>query len=163
TKRNRNTFRQTSTLAGIYMTSDSVDKNSRAWGTIALTTPKIQGEDIISYRTEFDTRGWNSNITDLWDDFSDYGVFKDLTFPVKWDDPRGALAVKFKLAANQTRTVQFYLTWDFPNRMNWYDQVIIGNYYSTQYSDAWDVIEKTLPRLPALESKSLDFVRLLAN
>jgi non-lysosomal glucosylceramidase len=163
TKNNRNTFRQTTGLAGIYMTSDSVDKNSKAWGTIALTTPKNNPADVISYRTEFNTKGWNSNFTDLWDDFSDDGVFKDLTFPLKWNDPRGALAVKFRLAARETRTVQFFLTWDFPNRTSWFDEAIIGNYYSTHYTDAWDVIEKTLPLLPALESKTIDFVTLLAN
>jgi len=163
TKNNRNAFRQTKELAGIFMTSDSVDKKSRAWGTIALTTPKNNNSDVISYRTEFNTKGWNSNVTDLWDDFSDDGVFKDLTFPLKWDDPRGALAVKFNLAANATRTVQFFLTWDFPNRMNWDDKVIVGNYYSSKYSDAWDVIERTLPLLPALEAKTIDFVNLIAN
>ena len=42
TKNNRNTFKQTNTLAGIYMTSDSVDHDSNAWGTIALTTPTGQ-------------------------------------------------------------------------------------------------------------------------
>lgn len=163
TKNNRNIFRQTKELAGIYMTSDSVDKNSRAWGTIALTTERNNPDDIISYRTEFNTRGWNSNFTDLWDDFSDDGVFKDLVFPLKRDDPRGALSIKFHLLPHETRTVQFFLTWDFPNRMNWNDKVIVGNYYSTRYADAWDVIEKTLPLLPALEARTLDFVTLLAN
>lgn len=161
TKNNRNSFRRNDNVAGIYMTSDSVKNDSRAWGTIALTTPSNVAGDIISYRTEFDTRGWNSNFTDLWDDFSNDGIFKDTTFPVKWDDPRAGLAVKFKLAPRQTRTVEFYLTWDFPNRMSWFDEVIIGNYYSTQYKDAWDVLEKTLPSLPQLEAKTIDFVNLL--
>src|SRR4029079_6227682 len=40
-KSNKNSFRQNNTLAGIYMTSDSVDHDSNAWGTIALTTPLI--------------------------------------------------------------------------------------------------------------------------
>jgi uncharacterized protein (DUF608 family) len=161
TKNNRNTFRQSNGLAGIYMTSDSVKKDSRAWGTIALTTPGNIRGDQVSYRTEFDTRGWNSNFTDLWDDFSADGVFKDTTFRVKWDDPRAALAVKCKLAPHQTRTIEFFLTWDFPNRMSWFDEEIIGNYYSTRYADAWDVIEKTWPVLPTLEAKTIDFVNLL--
>ncbi len=162
-KNNRNTFRQTDRLAGIYMTSDSVDKNSRAWGTIALTTPKINSSDVISYRTEFNTQGWNANFTDLWDDFSADGIFKDTTFPVKWPDPRAGLAVRCQLKPKETRTVEFFLTWNFPNRMNWNDQVIVGNYYSTKYSDAWDVIEKVLPSLPALEAKTIEFVNLIAN
>mgnify|MGYP003694202329 CR=1 FL=1 len=47
--------------------------------------------------------------------------------------------------------------------MNWDDKAIVGNYYSTKYSDAWDVIEKTLPLLPALENKTIEFVNLIAN
>ena len=163
TKDNCNVFRQTNALSGVYMTSDSVDKNSRAWGTIALTTPKTNGNDIISYRTEFNSKGWSSNLTDLWDDFSDDGIFRAEVFPLKIDDPRGALAVKFTLGPKAKRTVQFFLTWDFPNRMNWDDKAIVGNYYSTKYSDAWDVIEKTLPLLPALENKTIEFVNLIAN
>ena len=163
TRNNRNQFRQAGGLAGIYMTSDSVSRQSRAWGTIALTTPVKGNIDQVSYRTEFDTRGWNSNFTDLWDDFSDDGVFKDTSFPVKWDDPRGGLAVKFQLAPRQTRTVEFFLTWNFPNRMSWFDEEIIGNYYSTRYTDAWDVIEKTWPQLPALEAKTIDFVKILLS
>jgi len=163
TKNNRNTFMQNSTVAGIFMTSDSVDINSRAWGTIALTTPRPGLNDSLSYRTQFSTKGWNANFTDLWDDFSDDGVFKNLTFPVKSNDPRAALSVRFTLAGHQTKTVVFYLTWHFPNRKDWNDKETIGNYYSTRYENAWDVIEKTVRALPILETKTVDFVSLLAQ
>ncbi len=39
TNHNRNEFKQSAGLAGIYMSSDSVSHESNAWGTIALTTP----------------------------------------------------------------------------------------------------------------------------
>jgi uncharacterized protein (DUF608 family) len=162
-KNNRNTFRQTSSLAGIYMTSDSVNKNSRAWGTIALTTRIPVYDHTISYRTEFNTKGWNFNFIDMWDDFSDDGVFKNLAFPVKWNDPRAALSIKFKLAPHETKTAEFFLTWNFPNRQDWASKTTIGNFYSNHYTNAWDVIEKTLPLLPALEKKTLEFVNLIIN
>jgi non-lysosomal glucosylceramidase len=97
----------------------------------------------------------------MWDDFSDDGLFRDTTYPVKINTPRAALSVELNLAPNETKVIPFYLTWDFPNRKDWDDKVTIGNYYSTLYKDAWDVAERTLPRLPELEAKSLDFVRLL--
>lgn len=162
TKGNRNAFKKTSSLAGIFMTSDSLDKNSRAWGTIALTTP-VSGDHKISHRTEFNTKGWGSNFTDLWNDFSDDGNFIDTSYAQKWDDPRAALSLNFTLAANETKTAEFFLTWNFPNRMDWDNKTIVGNYYSTQFADAWDVIEKTFPSLPSLEKKSLDFINLLAK
>ena len=159
-RKNRNTFRKGTALTGIFMTSDSVDRKSDAWGTIALTTNEKLG---ISYRTELEPKGWNANVNDLWDDFSDDGVFRDTTFQKKVDVPRAALSVKFNLAPGEVREIQFLLTWNFPNRKDWYDKegVTLGNYYSTRYNDAWDVAEKTYPQLPVLEKTTLNFVNLL--
>lgn len=156
-KKNRNTFRKSGQLAGIFMTSDSVDRTLDTWGTIALTTAEA-GE--ITYRTQLSPKGWNANITDMWDDFSDDGRFQPLTFDERVDIPRGALSVKFDLAPRATRTVQFLLTWSFPNRKDWFNKgsKILGNYYDNFYKDAWDVAEKTLPRIASLESKTIDFV-----
>lgn len=156
-RKNRHTFKRSGQLAGIFMTSDSVDNTLDTWGTIALTTAD-PGD--ISYRTEFSPKGWNSNVTDLWDDFSDDGKFRDVTFEQKVNTPRGALSVKFDLAPKATRTVQFLLTWHFPNRKDWFNKGtnILGNYYDNFYNDAWDVAEKTLPNIPSLEQQTLDFV-----
>ena len=116
---NRNSFRRSAGvtgLAGIYMDSDSVDHDSNAWGTIALTTSDAAKDQKISYRTEFDPKGWSTNLTDMWDDFSDDGMFRDTSFAIKVNTPRAALSVKLTLAPHETRTIPFYLTWDFPNR-----------------------------------------------
>ena len=75
------------------------------------------------------------------------------------DEPRAALSVQFKLAANETRSVEFLLTWDFPNRKDWDDKTIIGNYYSTLYNDAWDVAEKTLPQITFTRNKDVRFCK----
>ncbi|RYU92125.1 hypothetical protein EWM62_01395 [Mucilaginibacter terrigena] len=163
TNKNRNTFKNTPKLAGIYMTSDSVDKDASTYGTIALTTSNANKDRQISYRTEMDTRGWGSNIADMWNDFTDDGIYQNKTFPDKINDPRGALAVKLKLKPHETKEIEFLLTWNFPNRKDWEDKVTIGNYYSNNYTDAWDVAEKTLPKLPQLERKTLDFVNTLVN
>lgn len=159
-KKNRNTYRKTSELAGIFMSSDSVDKNSRNWGTMALITTEQNKGYTISYRQEFNPKGWNANVSDMWNDFADDGIYKDTSYPEKVNSPRGGLAVKFQLAAGETKEIEFLLTWHFPNRMDWFDQVVIGNYYTTKYADAWDVAEKTASRLKPLEKKTLDFVNL---
>ncbi|MEN8256047.1 MAG: GH116 family glycosyl hydrolase, partial [Verrucomicrobiota bacterium] len=63
------------------------------------------------------------------------------------------------LAAGEMKEFTFYLTWHFPNRGAWgNNDVIVGNYYTTQYADAWNVIEKTYPQLPELEEKTVEFV-----
>jgi len=162
-KSNRNTFRRTPALAGIFMTSDSVDRSAAAWGTIALTTSGAMEDAAVSYRTELDPKGWNANISDLWDDFADDGIFRDTTFHEKVNTPGAALSVRVRIGPHATREIQFLLTWDFPNRKDWSDKETVGNYYAGLYSDAWDVAEKTLPRLPALEEKTRDFVQLIAG
>jgi non-lysosomal glucosylceramidase len=159
-RHNINLFRKTDQLAGIYMRSDSVSPSASAWGTIALTTTEVNKGYLISYRRELDPKGWNADVNDLWDDFSDDGIFRDTSYVEKKDMPHAALSVKFNLAPGETKEIQFLLSWDFPNRKDWNDQETVGNYYAETYSDAWDVAEKTLPRLPALENKTLDFVRL---
>ncbi len=52
----------------------------------------------------------------------------------------------------------FFLTWHFPNRYAWANEKS-GNYYTTKYTDAWDVIQKTISKLPALEEKTIEFVK----
>ncbi len=158
---NRNQFQATSTLAGIFMTSDSVDKDDASWGTMALTTSNLGPGYHISYRRELDPKGWNADVSDLWNDFADDGQFTDTLFAQKQDVPHTALAVEFTLGPHQSKQIQFLLTWDFPNRKSWDDKVTVGNYYASKYRDAWDVAEKTLPDLPHLERLTLAFVNLL--
>jgi uncharacterized protein (DUF608 family) len=40
---------------------------------------------------------------------------------------------------------------------------VFGNYYSSRYKDAWDVVEKTVPQLPALEKKTIAFVNAVVK
>ncbi|MEJ1239859.1 GH116 family glycosyl-hydrolase [Chryseolinea sp. T2] len=163
-RKNRNEFKKSASLAGLYMTSDSVDNTLDSWGTIALTT-RVDDSNTITFRRELSPKGWNANITDMWDDFSDDGMFRDVTFDTRSDSPRGGLSVKTQLAPNETKTIEFLLTWHFPNRKDWFakgDQ-ILGNYYANTYRDAWDVAEQLTPRLPALEKKTAEFVNNFVN
>ena len=63
------------------------------------------------------------------------------------DDLMASLAVLKTLNAREKKTFTFFLTWHFPNRQSWGSWsntplTRVGNYYTTQYSDAWDVAEK---------------------
>ena len=40
---------------------------------------------------------------------------------------------------------------------------IVGNYYATQYRDAWDVAQKVAPRLDKLEAATVKFLRAFCN
>ena len=157
-KNNQNEYRQSGALKGIYMYSEGVDKNSPAWGTIALTTDAVAG---VSYRRSSSENPWNRAILDFWDDFSEDGMLTDKA-ELHDDDPMASLSVKQKLEAGEKKVFNFYITWNFPNRYAW-SPVKVGNYYSTQFQDAWDVAQKTIPRIPDLEEKTLRFVNAIAG
>jgi uncharacterized protein (DUF608 family) len=69
-----------------------------------------------------------------------------------------SLAAKKTIPAHSTETFTFYLTWHFPNRMSWLGETVIGKYYTTVYTDAWDVLDKEAAKIPALEKKTIEFV-----
>ncbi len=157
-KQNRNAFRKGRAVDGILMSSTGVDPKSEQWGTIALTVPAGQP---LSYRTAWLEEGWGTPLLDFWDDFSRDGRLEDR--PLKSADmPLASLAVEMEIPPHGERAVVFFLTWHFANRMTWTtkntEEDLIGNFYTTQYADAWDVAEKTAPRLGDLEKKSFTFV-----
>lgn len=154
-KKNRNEYREQDGLKGIFFYSDGVTKEDPAWGTLALTTAADQG---VSYRTSSRPDDWNNAILNFWDDFSADGVMTERTRPADEDDPMASLAVKKEIAPHATETFTFFLTWNFPNRKGWSDQVV-GNYYSRHYADAWDAAGKVIPQLPELERETLRFVQ----
>ncbi len=160
-KNNQNHYRQEGALRGIYMSSAGVDQTDPAWGTFALTTAE-GGE--VTYRRSSTPNDWENAILDFWDDFSADGLLADKTALVD-DNPMASLAVKKSVPAFGTTTFTFYLTWHFPNRLDWnrawtfgYQGALVGNHYTTVYRDAWEVIVHTLPKLPWYEEETKKFV-----
>jgi uncharacterized protein (DUF608 family) len=153
-KRNRNAFRSDAGFSGIYMYSDGVNKEDPAWGTISLTT---DSKENISYKTATSPLGWGSEILSFWDDFSADGKLTNTPYD-QGDRPTGALATLTEIPAHGSKEISFYITWHFPNRFAW-SQSRIGNYYTTQFKDAWDVIGKTYPILSSLEKKTILFIQ----
>jgi non-lysosomal glucosylceramidase len=113
-------------------------------------------EDGVTYRRSSVKNDWSNAILDFWDDFSDDGLLIDKS-KLEDDDPMASLAVIQEIPAHGKKVFQFFLTWHFPNRIAWAKEVV-GNYYTTQYSDAWDVMDKTHAQLPELEAKTIAFV-----
>ena len=156
--KNKNEYKSTNKVQGIYMYSENVDKDDAAWGTFALSTPAVDEGDI-TYRTSSAQNSWGNSILDFWDDFSDDGLLTEKEKQID-NDPMASLAVHKTLKAGETKTFTFYITWHFPNRYAWSSEKL-QNYYTTQYTNAWDVIEKEVERLPELTEKTLTFVNAL--
>jgi uncharacterized protein (DUF608 family) len=156
-KENKNEYKSTDKLQGIYMYSEGVDQDDAAWGTFAISTPANNGK--ISYRTSSVKNKWYNSTLNFWDDFSADGLLTEKDKPADVD-PLASLAVHNTLKAGETKTFTFYLTWHFPNRYAWSSEKLT-NYYSTQYENAWDVIEKEIDRIPDLTEQTLTFVNAL--
>ena len=158
---NRNEYKVSDRLRGIYFYSDGVPKTDAAWGTMALTTEEKEG---VSFRTAADVNKWNKGLLSFWDDFSADGVLVEKydQFKQKEKDPMASLAVKKSIAPHATESFTFFLTWNFPNRYAW-GMNFAGNYYSGLYSNAWDAAEKVIPNIPKLESKTLEFVNAVCQ
>jgi uncharacterized protein (DUF608 family) len=161
-KNNLNVYREASGIKGIYMTSDSVDRADAAWGTIALTTPD---KGTVTFRRSSTPNDWENATLDFWDDFSADGLLSDKK-DLADDNPMASLAVRKSIPARTTVSFTFCISWHFPNRPDWngaWDPSvkgkIIGNYYTTRYSDAWDVISKEQPRFSEYENLTLKFVK----
>ena len=160
-KENKNQYRSTDQFSGIHMYSDGVDKDSPAWGTMSLTTP-VEENGKITFRTSSAQNAWGNSLLDFWDDFSSDGLLTEKKEQID-DDPMASLAVLKTLDAGEKKTFTFFLTWHFPNRQSWGSwsktpQTRVGNYYTTQYSDAWNVAEKEFNRLPDLTQKTVEFI-----
>ncbi len=155
---NINEYRESGSVKGIFMYSDGVSKTDPAWGTIALITT---GQEDVTYRRSSAGNAWARAILDFWDDFSADGRLTDKEELVD-DDPMASLAVTKRLMAGETASFNFFITWNFPNRFAW-SKERVGNYYSTQYADAWDVALKTIPRIGELEDKTICFVKAVVE
>jgi len=158
---NRIAFREEDSLRGLFYWSDHADTKHTAWGTMALVTPD---PGPLSFRTCWDNRGsWGGGRLDFWDDLREDGRLdnRDGT----GEHPMGSLCLEKVLPAGRTTTFTFILTWHFPNRYAWNGgpngepAAWVGNYYTTQYADAWEAAVRLVPRLPDLERESLQFVQ----
>lgn len=156
--RNRNKFISKTGINGIFMYSDGVDKAAEQWGDMTLATTTY-GD--ISYRTSWLPERWASSMLDFWDDLSADGRLENRK-DYESQKPVASLALGNHLKPHETRTVRFLFTWDFPNRIAW-SEAPLKNYYSTRYSDSWDVVLKTAPALEELENRTIKFVNALCN
>jgi uncharacterized protein (DUF608 family) len=135
------------------MSSDIEKSEAEQWGTMALVVPVAED---ASYRTAWLKAGWGTPLLDFWDDFTDDGRLVERAADPDNGQPRGSLAVQARVPAGATRAFPFAVAWHFPNRYAW-SAKRLGNHYATLYADAWDVAEKTFPRLPALEAETSAF------
>ncbi|MYD10641.1 MAG: hypothetical protein F4X02_11440 [Chloroflexi bacterium] len=168
---NYNSYREADGLAGLFMGSAGVDPDAPQWGTLALTTPQRAG---ITHRTAWANVTWGDSLLDFWDDISADGRLNERERDGK-ANPTGSLSVALSVPAGGSAEIIFFLSWHFPNRMTWAEAgrshqdsplqrgVRIGNYYTTQYADAWAAAAYTAANLDTLEAETRAFVNAVCE
>jgi len=161
--KNKNEFRATDKLRGLFMHSDGVSDKHEAWGTIALAAPA--GTRGTS-RAAWLVAGWGTPLLDFWDDFAADGKL-DARPATNEDMPFGSLTVEVDVPAGGSATAAFILAWHFPNRVTWSPRGtpddVIGNYYTTRWASAWDAAEAFVSCAGGLESRTVEFVRAFVS
>lgn len=176
--RNLNEFRAQNGVSGVFASSADVPTDARQFGTLALGLVEAPQQQI-SHRTAWASKSWGGALLDFWDDFVADGTLDEPLLRSEEPENRGpifSLCAQIELEPGQSQSVTFIFAWHFPNRLTWTpDQnpagvwgdggtcavghPIIGNYYTTKFSDAWDALQRFAPQLPELERQTVDFVR----
>ncbi len=145
-------------LQGVQMTATGLDRSDPSAGSFAFCTDSA-GE--VSMGTRIANRKWNVSRLEFWDRLLERGDVGD-SLDGESLLPGANLCAKLLVPAGETRVVNFYLTWFFPNRRTWTPHQqpddLIGNYYCTKYKDAADVAKTVVPALPGLERTTVRFV-----
>ena len=160
---NHNQVRQASGVTGILFQTAGVPTTAEQWGTLALAA--VGGHDV-TWRTAWADLSWGDSLLDFWDDFVGDGRLEARRSTV--DHPTASLAVSTRVAPRGEVAITFLLAWHFPNRHGWYfagpgprggsTADLVGNHYTTLYTDAWDVVGRVGGMLAALEERTVEFV-----
>ena len=151
---NVNTYKEENGLKGIHYTaSEAIATTSAQWGNFSLIT---NTDAEVSYRTAWEPGEWGNSTLEFWDDYTDDGLLEERVSDQK--NNMGSLAVKTTLAVGEEKEIRFFITWNFPNRLDFLEKENVGNYYAFQYKDSWDVAQQNVPRISALEQQTEMFV-----
>jgi uncharacterized protein (DUF608 family) len=158
-KGNVNAFREDGEVQGVFFSSEGVPADAETFGTMALCLVGVSSE-CVTHRTAWAARSWGDSLLDFWDDFTGDGRLENRE-RAGTETPMASLAASVIVPAGESRAITFLFTWRFPNRPTWRRDpgTIIGNWYATQYADAWEVATKTAAQLAELEADTVAFVR----
>ncbi|PQZ54568.1 MULTISPECIES: GH116 family glycosyl-hydrolase [unclassified Microbacterium] len=134
-------------------------------GTFALG---VFGGASVSWRRSWPEHHFGDALLDYWDDLEDDA----LTDPERPGSSVGSLATTTTVPAGAHADIVFVLAWHLPRRRAWKwipqefgddwsyeDDVFLENHYTRGFTDALDVLTRTVPQLPDLERRTVAFVQ----
>ncbi|HET7768413.1 MAG TPA: GH116 family glycosyl-hydrolase [Chloroflexota bacterium] len=135
-------------------------------GTMAVGT---SWQDV-TYLERWERAGWFDSLQAFWDDFRDDGRLPSVSRPEPSPDGLtdiGTLGLRAMVPPGGEVTLPIVLGWHFPNLTNYWNRnspVLgsrLGNHYTTQHADAWEVVTDVVGRLDALRDRTRGFAEAL--
>lgn len=161
-----NEFRTGDPLQGLFLTNPALSPSDPLHGSFALCVHQAAGGKVTWLRGWPKGRWWNSPML-FWDDFSADGALG----PEPADrNGVAALCLERTIAPAAKATYTFLLAWHFPNRTparcGWQspkgdENTIIGNWYATQFPNAWEAAQYAARNLDHLEARTRRFAQSL--
>ena len=157
-------------LSGVSIGSEDLSPADNTLGRASILLP--DGIGAVSSALDIPDPGWMVRWDDLWRGFLRTGRFDDAAVPDE-RTPAVALAVSAELAPGEEKTFPFLLAWRFPHRPGWHHgeyraeciagpfapERDVGNHYANVYASPEEAAETLWNDLPALEAKTIGFVR----
>jgi len=164
-----NVWRDDEQARGVFFEGADVADTALTYGNAVLATTAEQ----VTAKPEWLRGGWYDTLREFWDDLSSDGLLSDLgsrhSVEQRLVGPQvativsGSVGTPVELAAGESATVTFILSWYFPNRVNGWDQPsptlppTTRVRYASRFSSAWEVALYVANNLTGLTETTLRF------
>ena len=162
-------FREEAGLSGLYMDNPFLAATDPLKGSMALCVLGAPAGSMSHLRGWKRAQWWDGALT-FWDDFTADGALESSSSGMM---PVSSIAVTQAVPAGGEARVTFMIAWHFPNRTpercGWAapddskKKVVVGNYYTKRFADAWDVSQQVARELPAQEVKTQEFFEAMRS
>ena len=142
----------------IQLLSNSEDTDSEAYGDMCITA---RGGYNAGVRTAWENLSWSNTILDFWDEFSGKGEITERKSD-KLTKLYSSLARKVTLKPGEEKEISFVITWRFPNRKAWSEEVV-GNHYAERFKSSIESADYIESNRSHLTQGTLNFVRAFCN
>lgn len=164
---NRNAWREEEAMKGLFLSSAKYAADSPLTGTLAAATDWPD----TTVKIRWERAGWWDDVQNFWDEFTHgSGTLSNMTetdaSPEGQTDV-GTLGLRVTLEPGESATLPFTLAWHFPNLTNdWNSEEAVkgkrlGNWYATQWTDAWDAARYALENKDRLDTETRAYHRAM--
>ena len=165
-----NEVRSSAEMSGLFMTNSAIKRDDPMFGSFALAALPGAGSRAEQLARWRGGSTWRVGPQHFW--FEEFAINGGLGTQVEPSSSVGSISLRQSIAPGQTGRFRFLLAWHFPNRTpdrcGWQaparkEHSVIGNWYCTQFENAWAVAKHVQKNLHTLEERTRAFVNTLVT